>query len=113
MSSEDELSERDRETVAALFDYVEARGWCPMPESWNRLWELLLVRQRECGAPLPGAPLSMAASHDSPLLMMRVRLLDQNRVGGGVWCARRGRPVAAGIAARGMVPGGRRVRGQR
>jgi hypothetical protein len=48
-----------------------------MPDPWNRLWEILLARERECGAPLPGPPLILAAWHQVPPLMKRVRLLDQ------------------------------------
>ena len=32
---------------------------------------------RDCGAPLPEVPLILAAWHEAPLLMKRVRLLDQ------------------------------------
>lgn len=79
MSAHDEeaMCESDKATLEALFNYVEAQGWCPMPDPWNRLWEILLTRQRECGAPLPGVPLILAAWHEAPLLMKRVRLLDQ------------------------------------
>jgi hypothetical protein len=79
MTSGDEarLSAADGETLEALFDYVEAQGWCPMPDPWNRLWELLVARSRECGAPRPAPPLILAAWHEAPLLMKRVRLLDQ------------------------------------
>ena len=74
---EERLSAADGETLEALFDHVEALGWCPMPKPWNRLWELLVARSRECGAPLPGPPLILAAWHEAPPLMKRVRLLDQ------------------------------------
>ena len=44
MSAHDEeaMSESDNATLEALFEYVEAQGWCPMPNPWNRLWGLLL-----------------------------------------------------------------------
>ena len=79
MSAHDDeaMSERDQATLAALFEYVEAQGWCPMPDAWNRLWEMLVARSRECGVPRPARPLILAAWHEAPLLMKRVRLLDQ------------------------------------
>jgi len=70
------LSERERETLAALFEYVEAQGWCPMPGSWQRLWEMLVARRDEVGVPLPGRPV-LTHGQDVPPLMLRVRLLDQ------------------------------------
>jgi hypothetical protein len=74
---EDDGSQADGDKLAALIEYVEAQGWCPMPDPWNRLWEMLLARARECGAPLPGPPLILAAWREAPPLMKRVRLLDQ------------------------------------
>jgi hypothetical protein len=47
--------------LEALFDYVEAQGWCPMPNPWNRLWDLMIARSSELRAPLPGPPLILAA----------------------------------------------------
>lgn len=79
MSVQDEegLSERDKATLETLFEYVEVQGWCPMPDRWSGLLDMLLTRQRECGAPRPAAPLIFAAWHEAPPLMKRVRLLDQ------------------------------------
>jgi hypothetical protein len=71
------MSESDKATLEALFNYVEAQGWCPMPDPWGRLWEMLLTRQRECEPPRPAPPLILAAWHEAPPLMKRVRLLDQ------------------------------------
>ncbi len=74
---EETMSEDDKATLEALFYFVEAQGWCPMPDRWNRLWGMLLTRERECGAPLPRPPLILAAWHEAAPLMKRVRLLDQ------------------------------------
>jgi len=70
------LSASDGETLEALFDHVEAQGWCPMRAPGIGLWEVLVARSREC-VRAARAPLILAAWHEAPLLMKRVRLLDQ------------------------------------
>jgi hypothetical protein len=57
---------------------------CPMPDPWNRLWEMLPQRERVSGGWQPPAPLILAA-WSSPAAQKTNRLAEHIQ-----WAARHG-----------------------
>ncbi len=70
----------DREKLSNLLEYVQAEGrTCPMPQQWNRLWEMLPGRQRMGAGWQPPAPLILAAWEESSAVGKRERLMTHIR----------------------------------
>lgn len=65
---------------------------CPMPPSWNALWEMLPERKRAGVGWEPPAPLILAAWHDTPAMFKAARLAEHIE-----WAASHGalEPIAA------------------
>lgn len=67
------------EKLEALLKYIKADGRiCPMPEYWNRLWEMLPDKKRVGVGWEPSLPLILAA-WDSPYLAKILRLDEHIR----------------------------------
>jgi hypothetical protein len=67
------------EKLKALLEYVKSDGRiCPMPDSWNQLWEMLPDKKRVGMGWEPSLPLILAA-WDSPLLAKILRLDEHIR----------------------------------
>lgn len=62
----------------ALLDYCNENGrFCPQPQPWNRLWEMLPDRQQKpSGGWKPPLPLILAAWSDTTGLEKMLRLRD-------------------------------------
>lgn len=64
------------EKLKALLKYVKADGRvCPMPDYWNKLWEMLPDRKRKGAGWEPSSPLILAAWWDTSAEEKRGRLL--------------------------------------
>jgi len=60
-----------------LIGWIEEKGvWCPMPNSWNKLWNLLPGKYRIGSGWVPALPLILAAWHETGLLQKKLRFLD-------------------------------------
>jgi hypothetical protein len=58
-----------------LFQYVqENKRVCPLPQTWNQLWELLPNKKRKGNGWEPSAPLILAAWHNTSDNEKRERL---------------------------------------
>ncbi len=65
------------ETVESLVAYCrENDRICPLPQLWNRLWEMLPGRSRVGAAWQPPPPLILAAWHDTPAMLKMLRLAE-------------------------------------
>jgi hypothetical protein len=64
--------------LKALIEYVQSDGRiCPMPDLWNKLWEMLPERkQKENGRWEPPLPLILAAWWDTTAEQKRERLMQ-------------------------------------
>jgi hypothetical protein len=68
------------EKLKTLLEYVKADGRiCPMPDSWNQLWEMLPDKKRVGMGWEPSLPLILAAWWDTPLLAKILRLAEHIR----------------------------------
>ena len=63
------------DTVESLKSYCQLNARiCPQPQLWNKLWEMLPKKKRVGGGWEPALPLILAAWHDTPALLKRLRL---------------------------------------
>lgn len=49
---------------------------CPLPQHWNRLYDLLPERRRSGKGWEPALPLILAAWHNTPAMMKKLRLRE-------------------------------------
>jgi len=65
-------------TATALVEYCRANGrFCPQPQSWHRLWEMLPDRKRKpTGGWNPPIPLILSAWHETTGLDKMMRLSE-------------------------------------
>jgi hypothetical protein len=65
------------ESVESLVSYCrEDDRVCPLPPLWNRLWEMLPDRTRVGAGWQPPPPLILAAWHDTPAMLKKLRLAE-------------------------------------
>ena len=68
------------EKLVALLEYVRSDGRvCPMPDYWNKLWEMLPDKKRLGSGWEPSLPLILAAWWDTPALSKMLRLQEHIR----------------------------------
>ncbi len=65
------------DSVESLVEYCrENNRVCPLPQLWNRLWEMLPNRTRVGAGWQPPLPLILAAWHDTPAMLKMRRLAE-------------------------------------
>ena len=85
-------------TVESLIAYCHESGRvCPLPPTWNRLWEMLAGRLRVGAGWQPLPPLILAAWHDTPATLKMTRLAGHIE-----WAGKRRSLEAVGKFVRGL-----------
>lgn len=65
------------ESVEGLVAYRKENGRvCPVPRMWKRLWQMLPNRTRAGNGWNPAPPLILAAWHDTPAILKRLRVAE-------------------------------------
>jgi len=86
------------ETVESLVAYSrENDRVCPLPPTWNRLWQMLPGRSQSGAGWQPAPPLILAAWHDTPPMLKMLRLAEHIE-----WAAKHGSLEAVGKFLRGL-----------
>jgi len=74
------------EAIESLIAFCRENGRvCPLPQLWNRLWEMLPDRLRAGAGWQPPPPLILAAWHDTPAMLKMLRLTEHIE-----WAAKHG-----------------------
>lgn len=89
------------EKLEILLEYVKADGRvCPMPNHWDRLWEMLPDKKRVGREWIPPLPLTLTVWWETPLLSKTSRLEIHIR-----YAAEHGALDAVDSYLRGLKPG--------
>jgi hypothetical protein len=88
----------EAESTERLIAYCrENSRICPMPQQWNKLWELLPDRRRVGGGWEPALPLILAAWHDTSGMQKMLRLAEHIE-----WAAEHGALGSVAVYLRGL-----------